>query len=538
MRDYSGTQMEQDRVQDKEPSFEEVDRRMSKAWKPGWARLGRMLTLGTVQHAGSVSPFEGRGKTRLWQVSAVFVLLLFGVGLFLFRDRIFGPPEHVVLSLHGSTSLGDELVPKLAEAFLRDELGATETGQKVKGHDAVGHPILHVWGKVPGKPGLQVIEIYATGSGAAFKCLSAESGPDYCDIGMSSRPINDTDMQLSPQGRNLDDRPAEHVVALDAIAVIVNPGNPVSQLSIPQLRSIYTGQIKNWKDVGGNDEPIELYGRDSNSGTFEMFTEKVMGKDPLAAAKMEALPRDRQMGDSNQIADAVMRSRNAIGYASSPLVKNAKALSISDGSSRAFLPTELSIVTEDYPICRRLLLYDWDAPGSMIDAFIRYATYKPGQAIVDQTPFVDLTPKVFHVAPPRGAPVAYQRIASGYSRIGLSFHFSVAKVEAAGNTGSQLDNLAKINVLRLRTFLSQHGGTGDDILLIGFADQVEDHAPNGHLAHQRAEGVATDLRAIGVIVPAGNIKDFGANLPVASNDSPEGRSKNRRVEVWVRNGLL
>jgi phosphate transport system substrate-binding protein len=532
-------QMEQvRRVWDDEPSFDNGNRRMGIALKPGWARLRRMLTLRSVQRAGSDSLSEGRGKTRLWEISAVCALMLAGIGLFLFRDKVFGPPEHIVLSLRGSTSIGDELVPKLAEAFLRDEFGATETGQRVKGHDAGGHPVLHVWGKVPGKPGLQVIEIYATGSGAAFKCLSAEIGPDYCDIGMSSRPMSDSDMRLSPQGRNLEDRPAEHVVALDAIAVIVNSENPVSQLSIPQVRSIYSEEIKNWKEVGGDDAPIELYGRDSNSGTFEMFTEKVLGKNSMATARQVALPRDRQKGDSSQIVDAVMRSRNAIGYASSPLVKNVKTLSISDGSSRAFLPTELSIVTEDYPICRRLLLYDWDTPGSMENAFMRYATYKPGQAIVDQTPFAELTAKVFHVEPPKGSPVAYRKIALGYSRVGLSFHFSAANAEAAENAGNQLDNLAKINILRLRTFLSQHGGTGDDILLIGFADQVEDRVSNRRLAHQRAEGVANDLRAIGVVVPVANIRDFGADLPVASNDSPEGRSKNRRVEVWVRNGLL
>jgi len=526
-------------AKDEIPFFdEEGSGRMGNAWKQGLARFQLVAALGSMHHGVSEGRAEGHRKARMWQVPVVFVLMLAGIAMFFFRDRIFEPHEHIVLSLHGSTSIGDELVPKLAEAFLRGELGATETGQKIKWHDHGGHPVLHVWGKVPGKPGLQVIEIYATGSGAAFRCLSAESGLDYCDIGMSSRPIGDSDLPPSSQNRNVDDRPAEHVVALDAIAVIVNPGNPVSQLSIPQLRSIYSGRTRNWKDVGGEDAPIELYGRDSNSGTSEMFTEKVMGKNPLETARMAALPKDRQMGDSNQIVDAVMRSRNAIGYASSPLVRDAKALSISDGSSLAFLPTELSIVTEDYPICRRLLLYDWDTPGSMVNAFIRYATYKPGQAIVDQTPFVDLTPKVFHVAPPKGAPLAYQKIATGYSRIGLSFHFSVAKTETAGDTESQLDNLAKINVLRLRTFLSQHGGTGDDILLIGFADQVEDRAPNRRLAHQRAEGVATELRAIGVVVPAGNIRDFGAKLPVASNDALEGRSKNRRVEVWVRNGLL
>lgn len=461
-------------------------------------------------------------------------VLAVGLSAWFFRDRILVPTEHVVLSLQGSTSLGDELMPQLALAFLRDEMGAVKTGFKVAGKDANGHAYLHVWGKVPGRSGLQVIQIYAPGSSAAFECLAAENGGGSCDIGMASRPINDSDRETYPALRRLGNGDTEHVVALDGIAVIVNPQNPVAQLSIPQLRAIYTGRITNWKDVGGNDAPIELYGRDRNSGTFEMFTEKVMGRDAISNVP-STIAADHQIDDSGLIVDSVMRAPNAIGYVSSPMIRQAKALSISDGHGPAFPPTELAIVTEDYPICRRLLIYDWDAPGSLMNAFVRYVVYKPGQTLVAQTPFVELTPKVFAVVPPANAPAAYKNIASKYSRIGLSFHFSSEQVDVAAEGANQLDNLARVNVLRLRTFLAQHGGTGDDVLLLGFADGHEAGASNHNLARQRAESIATSLRAIGVIVPSDNILDFGATLPVASNENPEGRRKNRRVEVWVRN---
>ena len=511
-----------------------------------FGRIRRSAATGSPGSENSVRPQDLTGaragfkryRNGFLLALAALLLMLTGATAFIFRDRLLAPPEHIVLSLYGSTSLGDELMPKLAEAFLRDELGAKKTGITVKGMDSKGHPHLHVWGKVPGTRELQVVEIYATGSGAAFKCLAAESGPDYCDIGMSSRPINDLDRRQYPAVWDLGDPTTEHVVALDGIAIIVNPHNPVSQLSIPQLRAIYEGQTKNWKEVGGADAPIELYGRDRNSGTFEMFTERVMGRDSLAAERAAIVPPERQIGDSGLIVDAVMRSPNAIGYVSSPLLKDAKALMISDGDSPPLRPTELAVVTEDYPICRRLLLYDWGDPGSIVNAFIRYVTSKPGQAVVAQTPFVGLTPRVFPVVPPTGAPLPYKKIAREYSRIGLSFHYSSAQTVAEEDGNGQLDNLARVNVLRLRTFLAQHGGTGDDILLIGFADQVEGRIPSEHFAHQRAESVATQLRAIGVIVPSENILDFGSELAVASNDIPEGRSKNRRVEVWVRQGLL
>ena len=473
-----------------------------------------------------------------WLALSASILVIAGAScVFFFRGPLFSHYEHVVLSLQGSTSLGDELMPQLAAAFLRDEMGAQETGFRVAGKDTKGHSYLHVWGRVPGRSGLQVIQIYASGSGAAFECLAAESGWNSCDIGMASRPINDLDKEIYPALRNIGDRGTEHVVALDGIAIIVNPYNPISQLSIPELRAIYTGQIANWKDVGGIDAPIELYGRDRNSGTFEMFMEKVIGKDTISNVESSDIPLDHQIGDSSLIVDSVMRSTNAIGYVSSPMIKGAKALPISDGSGPAFPPTELSIVTEDYPICRRLLLYDWDAPGSLMNAFVRYVVYKPGQTLVAQTPFVELTPKIFPVVPPQNAPAAYKHIASKYSRIGLSFHFSSEQVDATTDSTNQLDNLARVNVLRLRTFLAQRGGTGDDILLIGFADEHEGGLPSENLAHKRSESVATSLRAIGVIVPSQNIRDFGSDLPVASNDTPEGRRKNRRVEAWVRNAL-
>ena len=455
------------------------------------------------------------------------------VAAFLFHDVFLGPPEHIVLSIQGSTTLGDALIPKLALAFLRDDMRAQTTGIRIAGKDAKGRSIVHVWGTIPGRSNRQVIEIYPSESSSAFECLAAPKGHS-CDIGMASRPISSHDQDEYPVLKYRSNRLDEHVVALDAIAVIVNPQNPVSALSISQLRAIYSGQIKNWRDVGGRDAPIEFYGRDRDSGTFEMFTEKIFGKSAINNSAGLAVPTEHQIADSRLIVDAVMHSPNAVGYVSSPMIRDVKALAISDGSGPAILPTELSIVTEDYPICRRLFLYNWGVPGSVMDAFVRYAVYKPGQALVEQTPFVELTPRIFSVSPPKNAPETYKKIAPKYSRIGLSFHFSAVRTSDAT---SELDSLARINVLRLRTFLAQHEQTGDNILLIGFADGQEGGTSSKHVAQLRAEEIATSLRAVGVIVPSENILNVGADLPVASNDTPEGRRRNRRVEVWVRNGV-
>jgi phosphate transport system substrate-binding protein len=166
----------------------------------------------------------------------------------------------------------------------------------------------------------------------------------------------------------------------------------------------------------------------------------------------------------------------------------------------------------------------------VMDAFVRYVVYKPGQTLIEETPFVELTPRIFRVSPPANAPVAYKKIASQYSRIGLSFHFSP---EENNRASGNLDSLARVNILRLRTFLAQREQTGSDILLIGFADKEEGVVASKRLAQKEAEEIATSLRAIGVVVPSQNILSFGGDLPVASNDTPEGRRKNLRVEVWI-----
>jgi phosphate transport system substrate-binding protein len=472
-------------------------------------------------------------STRLAIILVGTVILLATVAGFLSYDSILGQREHVVLSIQGSTTLGDALVPKLAEAFLRDDMRAQTSGFRIAGRDAQGRSIVHVWGTIPGRSGRQVIEIYPSESSSAFECLAASKGRS-CDIGMASRPISTHDQDEYPVLRNRRERLDEHVVALDAIAIIVNPQNPVSELSVPQIRAIYSGEIKNWKELGGRDEPIAFYGRDRSSGTYEMFMEKIFGKAAITSSEGPAVPAERQISDSRLIVDAVLHSSNAIGYVSSPLIREAKTLAVSDGSGPAILPTELSVVTEDYPICRRLFLYDWGAPGSMMEAFIRFAIYKPGQTLVEPTPFVELTPRIFSVSPPPNAPAAYKEIASKYSRVGLSFHFSTG---GTNETASELDNLANVNILRLRTFLAQHEQIGEDILLIGFSDAKERATSSKHVAQQRAEAIATSLRSVGVIVPSKNVLEFGADLPVASNDTPEGRRRNRRVEAWVRKGL-
>ena len=403
----------------------------------------------------------GRRRNRMW-VGVVLLLALLLIAGFIASRFLLKPAEETILVMRGSTSVGDVLAPKMAEAFLRSQMKAEKTGSYVASKDDQGHVDVHVWGEVPGKSARQVIEIFAKGSGDAFACLAAESGPDHCDLGMASRPFNDSDRKKYPSLANLSSPANEHVIALDGIAVIVNPSNPVSKLSIQQLQSIYTGKITNWNQVGGEDGSIDLYGRDKESGTAAMFAEMVVGKDP------QVVPASHQIRDSDAIVDAVMQSASAIGYVSSPLIKHAKALAISDGSGAALRPSELAIVTEDYPIGRRLFLYQTNLDRDSIAAsFVSFAVNAQGQAVVSQAQYVGLTPKSFPANDiPSDAPPDYREIASKYDKLGLSFRFASGQADLGAKADQQLDNLANDNVARLETYLAQHKGAATDLSLI------------------------------------------------------------------------
>ena len=476
-----------------------------------------------------------RRRTLLW-VGLALLLLLLALGAFFFKDRLMTPSEEIILTLKGSTSVGDQLAPKMAEAFLRDQLKAEKTGSYVAKRDEKGRPYVHVWGDVPGK-GREVIEIYATGSGDAFKCLAAPDGPDHCDLGMSSRPFNEGDRKASPSLPNLSGPANEHVIALDGIAMIVNPANPVSRLSIQQLRDLYTGQITNWKQVGGDDAPVDLYGRDKASGTREMFEQMVVGKDKQGKPIPVAVPDGHDKGESSEIVDAVLKSPNAIGYVSSPLAKGAKALAVSDGTSAALRPSDMAIVSEDYPINRRLFLYEPNNPTSMAGDFIVYAVNEKGQAVVTAANYAGLTPQAFEVTDvPADAPERYKENAAGFLKLGLSFRFASGKASSKTDSDNQLDNLAADNIARLEKYLKKHPGTIDQMLLVGYADSDGGKESNQILAMQRAKSIANDLALDRWNVPEDHIYSLGLLMPVATNDTPEGKRRNRRVEVWVPKG--
>ena len=170
-----------------------------------------------------------------------------------------------------------------------------------------------------------------TGSGSGIQAVSE----GRCDIGLSSRALKDEEKANGLTGT---------VVALDGIAVIVNPENPVSDLTTEQIASIYTGEITNWKDVGGNDAQIVLIGREAGSGTRDGF-ESITGT-------TDACQYRQELTSTGDVITTVSQNPDAIGYASLSAVKDTvKALTVG-----GVAPTEDTVKDGSYVIQRPFVL--------------------------------------------------------------------------------------------------------------------------------------------------------------------------------------
>jgi phosphate transport system substrate-binding protein len=226
--------------------------------------------------------------------------------------------------------------------------------------------------------------ISVTGGGSGTGLSSLISGT--CDIAMSSRNIKAKEIELA--GRK-GIKPFEIKVALDGLAVVVNPKNPVSKLTTAQLAGIFTGKITNWKQVGGPDSKIVILSREVNSGTHVYFKEHVLRRNDPNSTE-EFAPSALMLSSSQAIADEVAGNPDSIGYYGMGYISNKqKAVHLAkDPNSEFIVPTIDNVISGKYPISRPLLLYTNGQPAGLVKKFVDFALSKEGQDIVLKTDFV------------------------------------------------------------------------------------------------------------------------------------------------------
>lgn len=232
------------------------------------------------------------------------------------------------------------------------------------------------------------INISITGGGSGTGIAALINGT--VDLANASRSIKDSELEAAT-ANGLDVQ--ENVVAWDGISVVINKDNPVSELTIEQISKIFTGEITNWSDVGGNDADIVVTSRDSSSGTFGYFKERVVQLD--GSAEDNDYTQDALFLASNTaIREEVSGNENAIGYIGlGYLDDSVKAVAVTgEASDTGILPSIENVQNGSYPISRPLYVYTADSNLTDLEqAFIDFAQGDEGQSIALEIGFVPLS---------------------------------------------------------------------------------------------------------------------------------------------------
>jgi phosphate transport system substrate-binding protein len=228
------------------------------------------------------------------------------------------------------------------------------------------------------------VNIAVTGGGSGTGLTALLNGT--CDIAESSRVMEDKELkQAAAKGV----KPVEEKVALDGIAIVVHPKNPVKNLTIDQLREIFMGNITNWKVVGGANKTIVILSREVNSGTHIFLKEHVLRRG-VAKGPEEFSPSALMMPSSQAIAEEVAGNENAIGYYGMGYIgPKQKVIAVAKDAKSPFIePTIDNVKSNLYPISRPLYLYTNGTPQGVIKDFIDFVYSKQGQEIVKKLDFV------------------------------------------------------------------------------------------------------------------------------------------------------
>ena len=267
----------------------------------------------------------------------------------------------------------------IAGAARADELKGSI---QIKGSDTMVN-LAQAWAEEFSKnnPGVNAA-VTGGGSGTGIAAMIAGTA----DIAISSRTMKEKEINKAKQNGI---EPFEIKTALDGLAVVAHPSNPVSQLTIDQLSDIFTGKIKNWKEVGGNNLQIVILSREVNSGTHVYFKEHVLRKGDEKSFE-EFSPAALLMPSSQAIAEEVSQNPNAIGYYGMGYIsQKQKVIAVAkDANSPYIAPGIENVQDNSYPISRPLLLYTKGQPRGIVKAFVDFALSAEGQEIVKKTDFV------------------------------------------------------------------------------------------------------------------------------------------------------
>jgi phosphate transport system substrate-binding protein len=217
------------------------------------------------------------------------------------------------------------------------------------------------------------VAIQVTGGGSGTGIAALINGTT--DIADASRPMSQSEIQKLKERYNT--LGVEIPCAKDGITVYLNESNKVNELSIKQLSGIFSGRIKNWKEVGGNDEDIKLYGRENSSGTYVYFKDNVV--------KGDYAPSCQTLPGTAAVVNAVKKDKNGIGYGGAAYAAGIKLCKVKkDDKTPGYVASNETVKNGTYPISRYLYMYLRNKPSGDIKKYIDWILSPDGQKIVTE----------------------------------------------------------------------------------------------------------------------------------------------------------
>lgn len=216
------------------------------------------------------------------------------------------------------------------------------------------------------------IQVTGGGSGTGISAL-INGTTDVCQ---SSRPMSSSEKEKVRDRYNTTG--VETPVARDGLSVYVGESNPLTEISMDQLKAIFTGKVTNWKELGGPDAKIIVYSRENSSGTYVFFKEHVL-------KGADYTPRAQTMPGTAAVVNAVAKEKFGIGYGGAAYAKGIKILKVKkDASSPGVLPELANVKSGSYALSRPLFFYTRNKPSGDVKAFIEWVLSADGQAIVSK----------------------------------------------------------------------------------------------------------------------------------------------------------
>lgn len=414
------------------------------------------------------------------------------------------------LRIHGSNTLGDALLPAMVETWLQD-IGYTQI--KRRPNNALRLEIQAVRDGMP-----LIVEIERRGSAAGFQDLVDGNA----EIAMMTRAPNAAERDAGWQLGDLESPDQEFVVALDGLAIVVDPSNPVRSLSVAQLREVLTGRITDWSQLGGRSGAIQLHVVAAPSGNRDFLRERVLGSAPLAG-------NVRTAPNLTQAARAVAGHADALAVVGvgTAIPRGVRTLAISDGGI-AVLPTRINVLSEDYPLVRRYRLYGGQLMSALGRSFAQYSVTRRAQQAVERAGFIAVTLRPASQPLPPDARKPYGEAVAGAERLPLSVRFNPDSLTTFFDSRSANDLDRLVAYLRLPQNQNRHA------TVVGFAnDDGSNRLITTVRSNERADAVAEYLVRQGI--PVQRSVGVGAVRALANPGGGEdARYRNERVEVWVR----